>query len=202
MALAVAVTLTSQGSDPAGGGTSPSGGAGQGATDPALGQRIPTVTGESFDGSQLSISADGRPKVVMFLAHWCSPCQAEVPRIQDWLGTNAMPTDVDLVAMAIATATDRTKPNHPARSWLRREAWSVPTIVDDEANTALNAFGASGYPYFAAVDADGNVVARTSGEIHHRDLREPPHSGTPGIGLDRPDLFRPSPATMLLPWTT
>jgi hypothetical protein len=38
-------------------------------------------------------------------------------------------------------------------------------IADDEAGTAATTFGLSAFPYFVAVDADGTVVARASGEL-------------------------------------
>jgi hypothetical protein len=37
-------------------------------------------------------------------------------------------------------------------------------MMDDATSTAHVAFGAGGFPYWVVVDADGNVVTRTSGE--------------------------------------
>jgi len=178
--------LVSRGGGSEGGGTSPSGGTvvpsgdvshgtvsvsgtaltdvSDGSTsDPAVGTTIPTVDGETFDGSPISIGPDGRAKVVIVAAHWCPHCQAEIPRLQQWLDDNDMPTDVDLVT--IATANDPTRGNFPAGPWLRKEGWSVPTLVDDETSSAAQALGVVGYPTFVAVDADGKVIAHTSGEI-------------------------------------
>jgi hypothetical protein len=39
-------------------------------TDPAVGLAMPEFEGESFDGSPVSITNDGRAKVLIFLAHW------------------------------------------------------------------------------------------------------------------------------------
>ncbi|MCU0309827.1 MAG: TlpA family protein disulfide reductase [Acidimicrobiales bacterium] len=132
-------------------------------SDPAVGTTIPSVTGEQFDGASVIVRPEGKPQVIMAMAHWCPHCQAEVPRIQEWLDDNGMPADVELVA--VATSNDPTRPNYPAGDWLRREAWSVPTLVDDEQNSAATAFGVAGFPGFVAVDADGRVVQRASGEI-------------------------------------
>ncbi|MDQ3782544.1 MAG: redoxin domain-containing protein, partial [Actinomycetota bacterium] len=53
------------------------------ADDPAVGIAAPAVVGEDFDGNTVSIDpTDGSPKAIMFLAHWCPHCQAEVPRVQ------------------------------------------------------------------------------------------------------------------------
>ena len=40
------------------------------AADPAVGLAMPELQGESFDGSPVSITNDGRVKVLIFLAHW------------------------------------------------------------------------------------------------------------------------------------
>jgi cytochrome c biogenesis protein CcmG/thiol:disulfide interchange protein DsbE len=131
--------------------------------DPMVGTVVPSVTGQQFDGKQLTISADGKPQIIMVVAHWCSHCQAEVPRVQKWLDKDGMPADVELVT--VATSNDPAKGNFPAADWLRREKWSVPTIVDDKQGQAGAALGVSGFPYFIVTDAQGKVVYRTSGEI-------------------------------------
>ena len=38
--------------------------------DGSVGLPMPEVVGESFDGSPISITNDGRPKVLLLLAHW------------------------------------------------------------------------------------------------------------------------------------
>jgi len=208
LALVIAIALTRNEEESAeGGGASPSGGTivpsgdvsegsvavtgadlpplTSGATsDPAVGETIPTVAGESFDGSSISIGPDGQPKVVLILAHWCPHCQAEVPRIQAWLDANGMPDDVELVA--IATGTTSSRPNFPPGEWLREEGWSVPTLVDDAAGTAGAAFGLSSFPFFVVTDGSGQVVYRISGELDEAQweaLIEAARTGTaPGGG--------------------
>jgi len=149
-------------------------------TDPAIGQTIPTVTGQQFDGKQLTIAPDGKPHIIMVVAHWCPHCQAEVPRVQKWLNASEMPADVELVN--VATSNDSARGNFPAADWLRREKWSVPTIVDDKANQAGTALGVSGFPYFLVTNAEGKVIYRTSGEITEEQwnaLLEAARTGTP-----------------------
>jgi thiol-disulfide isomerase/thioredoxin len=185
LAAVIAIAVTRSEQSIAGGGPSPSGGtvvpsgdldygtvdvAGTplpemrtGSSDAAVGERIPTVTGEQFDGAGITIAPGGKPKVVMFVAHWCPHCQAEVPRIQDWLDQNGMPNDVDLYT--VATGTSSSRPNYPPGDWLREQGWSVPTTLDDEESTAAQAFGLTSYPFFVVVDGSGNAVFRTSGEL-------------------------------------
>ncbi len=182
----LAIAIGRGGSSASGGGSSPSGGtvvpsgkidngtiavAGanlpelpSNSADPATGAPIPQISGVQFDGQQLDIVPnDGKPKVIMVVAHWCPHCQAEVPRIQDWLDADGMPADVELVT--IATSNDPTKPNFSPGDWLRREKWSVPTIVDDKQNKAGTALGVSGFPFFVVTNGQGQVVYRTSGEL-------------------------------------
>jgi hypothetical protein len=38
-------------------------------------------------------------------------------------------------------------------------------MADDQGNHAAEALGLSAFPYYVAIDANGAVVARTSGEL-------------------------------------
>ena len=134
--------------------------AAQGA-DAAVGTAAPEVRGTGFDGEPVAIARDGRPKLVAFLAHWCPHCQAEVPVVVDWLDGDP-PAGVDLVG--VSTSVDEARPNYPPSAWLAREGWAFPTIADSEGSEAAQAYGLTGFPYFVAVDGDGNVAARASGE--------------------------------------
>jgi thiol-disulfide isomerase/thioredoxin len=133
-----------------------------GATDPAVGKPAPELRGTGFDGQAVAITGDKRPKVVIFLAHWCPHCQREVPLIVDWLKTGK-PAGVDLYS--VATSTSQQQPNYPPSAWLAREGWTVPVLADDADGTAANAYGLSGFPFMVFVDADGKVVKRTAGEL-------------------------------------
>jgi len=132
------------------------------STDPARGAEVPTLTGERFDGGAITIPGS-RPAVVMFLAHWCSHCQAEVPRVAAWLAANGPPDGVDL--FAVSTSVNRAQGNFPPSAWLEREGWEIATLVDSDDNAAATAWAIGGFPFFVAVNGDGEVVARISGEI-------------------------------------
>lgn len=135
--------------------------------DPAVGRPAPTVVGASFDGRPVSIGGTGRPAIIIFLAHWCSHCQAEVPLVQAWLDGGGLPDGVDIVS--VSTATDPAAPNYPPDAWLAREGWTPPVVVDPTGSIA-DAYGLPGFPYFVFVDADGNVAGRISGEVPVADL--------------------------------
>jgi cytochrome c biogenesis protein CcmG, thiol:disulfide interchange protein DsbE len=130
--------------------------------DPAMGQTAPALRGASFDGTPVAIT-HGRPKLVLFVAHWCPHCQREVPLIVKHLSSHPLPEGVDLVTVATSTAANR--PNYPPSAWLERVGWKAPTLADSSDGTAADAFGLSSFPYFVALDSAGKVVARTSGEM-------------------------------------
>jgi cytochrome c biogenesis protein CcmG/thiol:disulfide interchange protein DsbE len=132
--------------------------------DAALGQTIPTVTGSDFDGEEVAIGPeDGTAKVIIFAAHWCPHCQRELPILVDHLKDSPMPDDVELLTVSTAVAEERG--NYPPSSWFDEIGWTAPVLADSDAGEAATAFALPGFPYFVAVDADGKVVARTSGEI-------------------------------------
>ena len=132
-------------------------------SDPAVGMTAPTINGQSFDGTPVTITNDGSPKVILFVAHWCPHCQKEVPLLSEWMQTHQLPAGLKLYT--VSTGVSESAPNFPPSAWLQREKWRVPTIADDTKTTAADQYGLSGYPYFVAVDGAGKVVTRTSGEI-------------------------------------
>jgi cytochrome c biogenesis protein CcmG/thiol:disulfide interchange protein DsbE len=137
--------------------------AGNGATDVSIGATAPDVTAQTFDGETVDIAADGRPKVLFFLAHWCPHCRAEVPVITEWLEDRGLPTDVDLYA--VSTAVDADAPNYPPSQWLEETRLPMTVVADDGDSSVAAAFGLSSFPYFVVIGADGTVVARVSGEL-------------------------------------
>lgn len=133
--------------------------------DPAVGMLAPVLSGKGFTGNVVSTEPTGTPTLLVFLAHWCPHCQAEVPLLVEWEKSGTMPNGIDVIG--VTTGTDSANPNYPPSEWLAREnfpaTWSVLT---DSADTAGgNAFGLAGYPYFVLVGGDGKVLWRSSGEV-------------------------------------
>jgi cytochrome c biogenesis protein CcmG, thiol:disulfide interchange protein DsbE len=135
----------------------------QSQTDPAVGLTAPVVSGTDWDDNETTIEADGQSKILIFLAHWCPHCQAEVPVVQQWIEDGNLPDDVELYG--ITTSTDRLRPNWPPQDWLEEESWTPPTIMDDEIGTAAVAYGMAGTPFYVVLDGENNVVLRASGEV-------------------------------------
>ena len=133
--------------------------------DPALGMTAPVLTGKGFTGNTITTETTGTPMMLVFLAHWCPNCQREVPALVEWNKAGRTPPGIDIIG--IATGTDPANPNYPPSEWLAREEFPAlwPVIADSKDNTAGDAFGLAGYPYFVLIDGNGKVVKRMSGEI-------------------------------------
>lgn len=144
---------------------------GEGDADPAIGMIAPIVTGQGFTGNTVTTEPIG-PTMLVFLAHWCPHCQREVPLLVEWEASGTMPEGLDVIG--VATATSPTNPNFPPSEWLTRENFPPlwPVLADDANNTAGNAFGVSGYPFFVLMDETGKVVQRISGEVSIDELNQ------------------------------
>ncbi len=131
--------------------------------DPALGKTIPTVDGVSvFDGTPVTIEPNGKPQAVVFVAHWCPHCQAEVPRLVA-LAKQGVFDGVDVTAVATGTSDQATQ--LPAVGVAEEGSWPFPVMADNATATAATAYGISAYPFFVLVDADGKVAGRGTGEV-------------------------------------
>lgn len=134
------------------------------AGDGAVGTTPPTLAGEDFDGNQVVIDPDdGTAKAVVFLAHWCPHCQAEVPRVQAWVDGGGGVDGVEMVS--VSTSINSSRENYPPSEWLEREGWTAPVLRDSPTSDAYVAYGGGAFPYYVFIDADGTVVRRSSGEL-------------------------------------
>jgi len=124
--------------------------------------------GTDFSGNAVRVDAatDG-PTMLVFLAHWCPHCNAEVPVLNELRDAGSFPDDLNIIAVSTAVSPDR--PNFPPSRWIKDVDWTYPVIadgVDLAAGTYLGtaAYGLDGFPFIVLTDADGNVAARWSGE--------------------------------------
>ncbi|MDO8390545.1 MAG: redoxin family protein [Actinomycetota bacterium] len=146
-----------------------------GGSDDAIGMPAPVLSGYDVDGNPVTIDAttDGAYMVV-FLAHWCPHCNREIPRLIDWLSQGGVPAELNVIG--VATAVSESSPNYPPGQWLADKGWPWPTLHDEStgdgtAGMAALAYGASGWPYFVIVGADGLVKARGDGEMEIDELQ-------------------------------
>ena len=133
------------------------------AADEAVGKVVPAATGKDFHGKKVTVGPEGGAKVVMFLAHWCPHCQAEMPRILSHIDDTPLPDGVELVMVSTGVKPDAD--NYPPQTWIEKAGWKGTVLADSEEGAAATAYGLTSFPYFVAVKADGTVAARISGEI-------------------------------------
>lgn len=143
--------------------------------DPAFGLGAPGLSGLKFSGDPIIVEpGTGGPYMLVYLAHWCPHCNAEVPKLIDWKNSGAVPAELQVIG--IATAVSESAANYPPAMWFSNKGWPWPVLVDEAqgdgaAGKAAVAYGATGWPYFVIVGADGKVKARVSGEIEITELQ-------------------------------
>ena len=97
----------------------------------------PTLTGQSFDGEDVTIEpGTGTPMVVVFATHWCPHCQKEIPEIQSWLDDGGLPEGVELNLVSTAVQADQN--NYPPSDWLT-PAWAGASRCCSTTRTRLPA---------------------------------------------------------------
>ena len=143
--------------------------------DEAIGLTAPTLDGLNFNSQPIKVDAADGAYMLVFLAHWCPHCNAEVPRLLDWKNSGAVPADLRVIG--VATAVSETAVNFPPAEWFSNKGWAWPVLVDEAqgdgaAGKAAQAYGATGWPYFVIVGADGKVKVRVSGEVEPSDLQK------------------------------
>lgn len=141
------------------------------ATDAALGAAVPTVTGQDFEGNEVTLPVEGESTIIAFMAHWCPFCQAELPLLKDEWNDGALPDGVN--AAIVATATDEGQQNYPPSTWLvgGSDPWTETILLDSQESETGQAFGLTSYPFFVVVGPEGQVLARTSGELGRDQLQ-------------------------------
>ena len=142
--------------------------------DTAVGMTAPVFSGTTYAGQSLTVDATKGPYMLVFLAHWCPHCNAEVPRLNNWKHSGAVPSNLQVIG--VTTATDSSLVNYPPGPWIANKGWEWPALPDESGGTRAagkiaTAFGADGWPFIVIVGADGKVKARTSGEVAIKDLQ-------------------------------
>jgi len=136
-----------------------------GAVDPALGTKAPALSGFDLRGRPVSFTpgADGKATLVVFLAHWCPHCNAELPVLKEWRASGKVPANMRVIG--VTTGSQKGQPNWPPSKWLEVNEWPFDILADSEEADAARAYGVGGYPFMAFIDPSGNVARRTSGEV-------------------------------------
>ena len=122
----------------------------------------PPLVGQDYAGNDVEVvpGTDG-PQMVVFLAHWCPHCNAEIPVLQQWEASGAIPEDLSIVGVSTAAREDAE--NYPPSEWIEAVGWEWPVIADDDGALA-EAYGVNAFPYMVFIGDDGAVTATVSGE--------------------------------------
>jgi thiol-disulfide isomerase/thioredoxin len=139
-------------------------------SDPGEGVAAPSLEGFDFAGSPVAVAPSGKPKLLVFLAHWCPHCNAEIPRLIEWKESGQMPDSLEVVGIATGSRDDQA--NWPPSQWLVDMEWPWAVMADSETQDAAVAMGVSGYPGLVLLDGDGTVLARRSGEASVSELND------------------------------
>ncbi|WP_419920769.1 redoxin domain-containing protein [Candidatus Poriferisodalis sp.] len=132
--------------------------------DPAVGRTTPVVVGtDLLTGEAVRIEAQGRPVVIVFYAHWCPHCQAEVDELTEWLETNELPAGVDFAAVSVLE--DPVRGNHPPKTWLAEQGWRHSVVADTPSLDIVAAFGLQSVPFLVAVTPENTVALRYAGNL-------------------------------------
>jgi hypothetical protein len=132
-----------------------------GQADSALGMAVPQITGADYDGNVVAITTDGKPKLIVALAHWCPHCNNELPVLSGWYRAG-LPAEVEVISLSVFGAPGRV--NWPPSTWLDNAQWPIPVIADDQNQTIARALGIPAVPFWLLVGADGTVLLRQTGE--------------------------------------
>lgn len=138
--------------------------------DPAIGLVAPSIVATTLDGDRVEIPSQGSARVMGFFAHWCPHCQEEVPQVVDWLSATDLPDGVEVIA--VSTSVTQDADNYPPSAWFKRTEWPTRVLLDSPEGEIASIHGLTGFPYWVAVDASGEVVARAAGQIGEAKFRE------------------------------
>lgn len=155
----------------------------------SIGLPAPVISGTDYFAEPTTIDAatDG-PTLVVLLAHWCSVCNAEIPRLNEWRDAGDVPEWLDVIGVGSAVNPDAQ--HFPAGLWLQRMDWTWPVLADvdfttDYANSATRALGSGGYPGFVLIDGNGVVVWKHNGAVGIDSLNQVIAAAFPdGAGTD------------------
>jgi len=136
--------------------------AGENDINVSVGLQAPSFSGPDQNSEIISLEKNGKSKILLFLAHWCPHCQAEVPVVQEYIDTFGLPADVEVIG--ILTSIDRSRDNYPPHDWLVKEGWSEIQIYDLDREIGT-AYGLNAFPYWVTLDKELKVVNRVTGRL-------------------------------------
>ena len=126
-------------------------------TYPGIGEPAPLFKAKTFDGQTIRLS-DLRGKVVLldFWASWCSPCVAELPKIQTLYETFADRDAFAMIGLSLDWDTER------ATRLLdeKQLSWTQACLGSMDESVVVKQYGVGEIPMTILIDTDGTILAR------------------------------------------
>lgn len=132
-----------------------------------VGTAIPTVEGQDFAGHDVGFGPGDGPLVVMFAAHWCEYCQADLEE----LAAARADGSFDPPATFIAVSTRHL----PFVSWPPTSALDLGAadeVLVDTNSAIAREFGVSSVPQWYFIDSHGVVQERHTGTLSPDEVTE------------------------------
>lgn len=134
----------------------------------AVGDVVPTISGGDFERRQVVIDPSTGAKVLLFAAHWCDHCQAELEMLEEARQTGELDLGVPLVVISTR--------HIPGVRWPPDEALDLhdapdAVLVDTDSSLAQT-FDVQSVPQWFFLDEDGRIVAEQTGELALVDIQK------------------------------
>lgn len=126
--------------------------------------QAPELTLVDWDGNEVKLSDYfGKPIVLNFWAHWCGPCQMEMPEFNAMY--EELGGEVTFLMVHMGTAVEDGKEK------VTEGGYTFPVVFDTQSQAAY-VYGVNAYPTSFFIDENGNVQAYYVGMMDKELLKQ------------------------------
>ena len=142
-------------------------------------QAAPKFSAKSLEGEKFNNdSLKGKVVLVQFWTTWCPHCRADQAAVDALADEYA---GQGLVVLGVDVAESRQK----VKDYLRKTPRSSNIVLNEDTNLPA-VFEAKSFPLYVAIDRDGKIADKHSGEAHEDGLRSMLKKAGLKIETDRP----------------